>query len=230
MASELPPDPSLPENLDLINDYEDMFNLLYSDSSKSGIDIEAKDTATPSAKPMNGSHSALALALFGWQAEEGHVSGLATCTACFRRLGLWLFKPSTDSSVPSSMDRLDVVGEHREYCPWINALSQNGVSSRRSSFEGLSGWEILLRAVKTNITHKKYESEEPSRVMSEPADDAVSEAASIASSGPTKGGREDQDEKDKERWAKLRKLKQVFHIKKGKTKDRVGLNSRGFAG
>ena len=45
---------------------------------------------------------------------------MVTCTACFRRLGLWLFKKPAlqfgdeDDDDSSSMTRLNVVEEHRD--------------------------------------------------------------------------------------------------------------------
>ena len=226
MASELPPDPYLPEGLDLDNQSGNILQVFRLDLSGAS---EKTDSGEASASIDNANgviHPALSLALFGWQAEEGHISGLATCTACFRRLGLWLFKSPTDSTATSSMERLDVVAEHRDYCPWVNVLSQNGLSSRRSSLEGLAGWEILLRAVKASAIHKKYDEAETTPAAPDAVNEAASEVASVASSTPTKEDRENQDEKDKERWAKLKKLKQVFHVKKGKSKDGRGPTSK----
>lgn len=228
MASELPPEPSIPDGLNLTDVNEQLIPLLYPPPSNPQQDIPPTDTKEASNPPLN--TSALALALFGWQAEEGHISGLATCTVCFRRLGLWLFKPSSDSTTPSSMDRLDVVGEHRDYCPWVNALSQNGAASRRSSLEGLSGWEILLRAVKASTLHKKYDQEKVALAQPEAEDDVASEVVSVKSLATSKGDRADQDEKDKERWAKLKKLKQAFHVRKGKVKEVLGQKPKSAIG
>ena len=157
--------------------------------------------------------SAFLLALFGWQVEENHISGLATCNACFRRLGLWLFKSSD-----SSMDRLDVVSEHREYCPWINPLSQNG-ASRRASLDGLAGWEMLLRAVNAKATRQPLGENANSTVGREGLEESNADAVGVEDAASFVGSvAEDRekvrDERDKERWAKLKKLKQVFQVKK----------------
>lgn len=227
MTSELPPNPSIPEILVFSDIHEQILPLLHPPSTKQQTaadtdpspDLTGSPSESVSSQTLN--TSALSLALFGWQAEEGHVSGLATCTACFRRLGLWLFKASSDASTSSSMDRLDVIGEHRDYCPWINALSQNGAASRRTSLDGLAGWQVLLRAVYASKLHKNYDVEmEPAVVPSE-SDDAASEIGTVASVAVAKEDRKDQDEKDKERWAKLKKLKQVFHVRKGKGRDSI---------
>ena len=125
------------------------------------------------------------------------------------------------------MDRLDVVGEHRDYCPWINPLSQYGTGPPRTSLEGLAGWQVLLRAVQASALHKKNETEK-GQEMTPPQtpDRATSKDVSPPSLVTRKDDdRKGQDEKDKERWAKLRRLKQVFHVKRVKEKSqKVGAN------
>ena len=225
MASELPTDPSKPEGFD-ISDIEARIAPLICSSPPSAPNDGAKDAAhcssdpiagTPSSLPVN--TAALTLALFGWQAEEGHISGLATCAACFRRLGLWLFKIPQDPASQSSMNRLDVVGEHRDYCPWVNALAQTGSSSRRTSLDGLAGWQVLLRAVNSITKHERNESGMTSGVTTTELDDAASEVGSEVSFATLSRDRKYEDERDKERWAKLKRLKQIFHVKKGKRKE-----------
>lgn len=223
MASELPFNPSAPEDLDISKTLVQTASLLCSPvhPPPDGAQHILLDPFKPSNAdpPLQSNASALTLALFGWQAEEGHVSGLATCKACFRRLGLWLFKsPSTKTDSQSSMERLDVVGEHRDYCPWINSLSQNGTASRRSSLDGLAGWQVLLRAVNVSIIDRKSESGATS-VTSKDMDDVASEVASVTSLATTSRERKDEEERDKERWAKLKRLRQVFQVKRGKGKE-----------
>jgi hypothetical protein len=73
--------------------------------------------------PTSELHSpALILALFGWQNEDPGIPSLVTCSVCFRRLGLWLFRKKAVSIFDSveeeeeeaSVCRLDVIGEHRD--------------------------------------------------------------------------------------------------------------------
>lgn len=220
MASDLPPTLSLPEGMDISKITNLLTPMLSHDASNRSIpspqnseDKPTDETPTKAPAPSFNS-SALTLALFGWQAEENHISGLATCTACFRRLGLWLFKSATDSADPS-MNRLDVVGEHRDYCPWINAISQNGSADRRSSLEGLAGWEVLLRTVRASRSHRRDIS--PPKLVDDtgPVDvDGASEVGIIASPQAVAGDQASRDEKDKERWAKLKQLRQVFKVRK----------------
>ncbi len=225
MASDLPPDPSIPEDVDLSSIHKQILPFLHPPPTKPQQEANQDTRSQPTDPPRDPevsptlNHSALSLALFGWQAEEGHVLGLATCTACFRRLGLWLFKPSTDLSTSSSMDRLDVLGEHRDYCPWINPIAQNGAASRRTSLDGLAGWQVLLRAVKSSKLHEDYDAETVPVVPLRASDDPASEVTGVVALDTSKVDRKDRDEKDKERWAKLKRLKQVFHVKRAKGRD-----------
>lgn len=228
MAPDLPSNISTPQSFDITKITENMAPLLHEQPS-----TLAEDASGCPQVPEQVNLDALTLALFGWQSEADHISGLATCTACFRRLGLWLFKISSASSASSgestskastvdieaSMTRLDVIGEHRDYCPWINQHAQNGdaVSLKLSSSvaANLAGWEILLRVI-TNAQYTR--SEIGIRVAVPNLDGIVSEIGSVSSSTPRAEDRANTDEKDKERWAKLKRLKQVFHVKKGKGK------------
>lgn len=270
IASELPPDPFPPPDMDLSSISQDLIPLLHQPSSEPPSTTppnppksSANDT-TNTTPPPPLSTSALALALLGWQAEANHVIGLATCTACFRRLGLWLFKPSlsppSSSDSPEnqpSMHRLDLVSEHRDYCPWVNAQAQNGSITtsttnkspqQRTSLEGggLTGWQALLRAVNACLLHKRHTTDNvpksaaatPTLASSKNTSNnnnnnndhdgaAASEVASVAESSVTMattmtreegvlGGvdMKGRDERDRERWAKLKRLKQAFHVKR----------------
>ena len=178
------------------------------------------DAPPPYAEPQPLNMEALTLAIFGWQAEANHVVGLATCTTCFRRLGLWLFKsPSTSSDdyppEPAAMARLDVIGEHRDYCPWINSISQNGSAAPQrpvSLTKGLAGWETLLRLL-VNTQDSMRGNDNPPRPQT---DGAASEVASIASSDAIPESSRSKEDMEKERWAKLKRLKRVFNIRKRK--------------
>ena len=183
------------------------------------------------------SPSALILALFGWQADAEHISGLVTCKACFRRLGLWLFcAPAAEpSTVPSqaAMMRLDVVGEHRDYCPWINALSQSELPPATQGGIQRPGWEILHQAVENSSRPRISDSfrvpitGRDDRAVDRPisgessltmADSIDVDSSSVALS-LTAADLVSRDEKDRERWARLKKLKQAFHVKKDTRKN-----------
>ena len=247
MSSDLPSNISAPAVLDAVNN-DSITPFLYPPISSTSF-----QSPNVASSPPSFDSSALALSLFGWQAEPSLISGLVICPACFRRLGLWLFKPPDHASSPRSspispsMTRLDVIAEHRDYCPWINPASQSGTSSTtqaqaRTSLSDLAGWEILLRALKNVQSTQQRESIQPvvdspkippptsdtaadntaadtaseaTNVNDEPSDARSGIAASVLSEAETRATR---DEKDKERWAKLKKLKQVFHVKRRKDK------------
>ncbi|KAF3308433.1 hypothetical protein TWF173_001249 [Orbilia oligospora] len=137
--------------------------------------------------------NALVLALFGWSKEDNESSvEMVKCDACFRRLGLWLFvkRPSVteeEGDEFSSMSRLNVVDEHREYCPWVNPASQTGDHA---------GWEILLRILKSSIPGNLVAAPSPAR----PKTAAV-----------TPHKTEEEHRKDDEnRWKRLKSLRKSY--------------------
>ena len=165
------------------------------------------DDALP--KPIN--KQALTLALFGWRADLDHTVSVATCNACFRRLGLWLYQPYLGPDEPT-VNCLDVVDEHRDYCPWINGLSQGGSQEslkNESVAAELAGWEVLIQSLRNLHQTKMMLSSTSSDGMDGTADE-VDSLQDVVEDLVTR------DAKDKERWAKLKKLKEVFQIKRVK--------------
>jgi Rsm1-like len=212
MAGDLPSNLSAPDDLDTLRLAKQVpieFLLPYLPSSSAAESLQGSDAAL--------NHEAFVLALFGWQAETGHIAGLATCEACFRRLGLWLFKAKTPED--ASMSRLDVIGEHRDYCPWVNSLSQNGGGSSKNSNTDSSdhraGWEVLLRALKGAL-HLYSQSGNAAAPLSSPksnTSDATYEANNTTDQTEKAASMMSRDEQDKERWARLKKLKKVFEVR-----------------
>ncbi|KAL7275643.1 hypothetical protein RUND412_001403 [Rhizina undulata] len=146
--------------------------------------------------------SAAILAMFGWQNEDPSIPSLVTCSACFRRLGLWLFRKKTMSPIgddpevveEASVCRLDVVGEHRDYCPWINAFSQGKEP----------GWQTLFNVMKQS-----------------PNGGLMSSAASVYSiqeSPPREMTPAERDADDDSKLTKLKRLKSLYFGKKKKEK------------
>ena len=227
MASELPQSLSVPDSFNLQALCEQLPPTFLPSS------VETSVSETPSL-PENTNRTALTLALFGWHAETGHIDGLATCSACFRRLGLWLFKQKFNTARgeedDSVMSCLDVVGEHREYCPWVNANSQNGGSTQRSGGNPapIAGWETLLGVI-TLAEHTKKQLMPPPPTPNVPQNSS-GDPANHTSSEPERPNTQpeniaDRDAKDKERWAKLAKLKQVFNVKSRKRSKQTSLAS-----
>ena len=175
----------------------------------------------------------------------GAVPNSASCATCLRRLGLWMFKskevdPATSKIlVPAPMDHLDPVREHRFFCPWRNAAVQrNPGSGERKKVKGeaakdLAAWEVLLQTLKNdaflrNRTEKGFHTRAGSRVqVSTPSTPRASTLENRPSTPPGQvfsPDHEDEEEeeesvrkaKDKERWARLRKVKSLFDTKTGK--------------
>ncbi|KAL8866164.1 MAG: hypothetical protein Q9174_006461 [Haloplaca sp. 1 TL-2023] len=243
IAADLPSNMTPPEQLNVSKLIPYLFHILYPGSEKAAVsDHPSSPTRTTRGTVRDSSYHptvnprALTLAILGWQADaDSSISGLATCTTCFRRLGLWLYhSPATPSAgspaQPSSpvqpkspqsppptspafqtrsesiISRLDPTGEHRDYCPWVNGKSQSRDPSTASE-ESPPGWEIL----KTMIMNLRPPGGFP---ISDPAD-----GNDRSSSGSMDGARSEvqpdtksKEEKDKERWARLKKLKQVFKV------------------
>ncbi|TVY31040.1 mRNA export factor, partial [Lachnellula hyalina] len=172
---------------------------------------------------------AFTMALFGWQGYKherlGVQSGSVSCQACFRVLGLWIFKSKEINEAGEEVANpvvncLDIVKEHRDYCPWRNAASQNGQKATESSESTtLAGWEIVLRVLKNDHYLRHGNEMQAARasmpVASKPvaSDDAVSEIHSTLEEDEDAKSR---DEKDKQRWARLRRVKSLFDTKGGK--------------
>lgn len=184
---------------------------------------------------------ALALSLLGWQglnnARIGAVPNSASCHTCLRRLGLWMFKSKEvgddgEVLVPAPMDFLDPAREHRFFCPWSNPEAQKQGHSQSRPERDLPGWRLLVQAL-VNEAHLRsvYEGRSPARQQTQRSAAAPSTpqrpgtAASIntptgtPASALTHGtehadeDEKDRDVKDKERWARLKRVKSLFDTK-----------------
>ena len=98
----------------------------------------------------------------------------------------------------------------------MNILSQNG-GSRRTSLDGLSGWEVLARAVRNAAAARRRDdvqgegregrSERDGNADEEAGNDDVrSEVVSLTA--------EEEKAKDEEQKRRLRRLKAVFSVKR----------------
>jgi hypothetical protein len=115
------------------------------------------------------------------------------------------------------MPYLDLVEHHKRYCPWINGHAQsagmpwNGGGPDQG--RELAGWKFLGK----HIENVKLEREREGEVGS-------------SKKPATPLGKEEREVKDKERWAKLKRLKQAFKVKRvkkgGAGKENVVLVSR----
>lgn len=163
---------------------------------------------------------AFQMALFGWEGHKherlGNQLSSVSCQACFRVLGLWLFKSKEVNDAGEEVERaklnsLDVIFEHRAYCPWRNADSQNGVNTK-SDIITLPGWEIMLRVLK-NDHYLRSSNEYPAKSKPTITETDLSDPFSNMEDEDARSIRE---EKEKERWARLKRVKSLFDVKGGK--------------
>ena len=97
----------------------------------------------------------LRLAVCGWQRK---VDDVIECRHCFRSLGLWLYRGDEPT-----MDKLDAVESHLEYCPWrlpdaqdteITISMQEG--EERAQRKGkVSGYVLVCQAIAKDNTKKR---------------------------------------------------------------------------
>jgi hypothetical protein len=173
----------------------------------------------------------------------GAVPNTASCHSCLRRLGLWMFKSKEVADdgtvlVPAPMDHLDPVREHRFFCPWRNPAAQrnpgrDAAGSRRntatSADADLAGWELTCLVIKNDAYLRSVEAKRKSGIFrlsrpttpaAAPAENATPSALGtpLAVFGPDglavgDADAEDEKVKDKERWARLRRVKSLFDTK-----------------
>lgn len=159
--------------------------------------------------------TALMLALAGWQEHVhprlGQQMGSVSCQACYRILGLWLFKSkelNNDGEVvkEAAMNCLDVVKEHRDYCPWRDPSSQNGSRVATPDNPLLAGWEVVLRTLRNYyyLRHGGHAELDRARTGTTLADD----------NDDDDNDKSVREARDKERWARLRRVKSLFDPKK----------------
>jgi hypothetical protein len=188
----------------------------------------------------------------------GPVPNSASCSTCLRRLGLWMFKskeidPETrEILVPAPMDHLDPVREHRFFCPWRNPEAQRNPGSRTAE-PSKAAWEVLALTIRNAAylrgdTPKKDKASAHSRSRStivpgtlgtRPKSHAPTSSESAIEPpnlvlGPDMEDNEEADEKardakDKERWARLRRVKSLFNTKNGRNRLSKSMSRPGTA-
>ncbi|KAJ5776355.1 uncharacterized protein N7511_001366 [Penicillium nucicola] len=180
------------------------------DQAPNNGDQESSETTlSPADTPRSVNRAALALALFGWDTASDGAAGLVGCSACFRRLGLWMYKPKDNGDV-TVYTSLDVANEHMDYCPWINKVAQSGTGRPNEKVERLrAGWEFVAEAVKVKNRRrmrfvKSSESLRPATPVEEyPLEDEDPEAKKKA---------------DSEWWTKIQRVRQILKSRTPKPK------------
>lgn len=96
------------------------------------------------------------LAICGWHYKEGDV---VECKSCFRSLGLWLYH-GPDPTV----EHLDPVDSHLEYCPWRSPEAQDteyvlpSEPHMQAKKVKLPGWALVYHAMKKRALKSRGDS------------------------------------------------------------------------
>ncbi|CAG7941706.1 unnamed protein product [Penicillium salamii] len=171
--------------------------------------------STPSAQPVQPksqpvNRAALALALFGWDAASDGAAGLVGCSACFRRLGLWMYKPKDNGDV-TVYTSLNVADEHMDYCPWIDRSAQSGTGrASEKAAELRAGWQLVAEAVKVKNRRRL-------RAMAS-TDTLNADASRLQEPEQEEENPDAKKKADREWWAKIRRVRQVLTTKSPKRK------------
>ncbi|KAJ5346653.1 hypothetical protein N7541_009135 [Penicillium brevicompactum] len=175
-------------------------------------DIQGSSHSTHStqSKLQSANRTALALALLGWDATSDGAAGLVGCSACFRRLGLWMYKPKDNGDV-TVYTSLNVADEHMDYCPWIDKSAQSGTGRANEKISELrAGWQLVAEAVK--VKHRRT-----LRTMAS-TDTLNAETATPSAAAEEEDNPEAKKKAEREWWAKIRRVRQVLTTKSPKRK------------
>ncbi|CRK38301.1 hypothetical protein BN1708_016622, partial [Verticillium longisporum] len=151
--------------------------------------------------------------------------------------------PNNEVLVPAPMDHLDPAREHRFFCPWKNPQTQRWNSTKPPSEKDLPAWTILTQVIKNDAylrgalddrpksrarpsTAKHNSDKDDNGLPSTPgrpsmATTTIGDRGGVSFDTPSlaaqDGDEEDEekvrDKKDKERWARLRRVKSLFETK-----------------
>jgi hypothetical protein len=188
----------LPEQLSI----EEIISLLPPEFSETA---KGNSSQQPDLSEKQIDYRSFVFAFFGWDVVKDGSSGLLECRACFRRLGLWLYKPKEEGKEPV-YDKLPVHTEHMDYCPWINETAQSATGTAADKPEGLlSGWQILAQGIRTKHRRRVKATITPREAT--PVDSDTLSLESTATDEAT------QRAKDREWWSKLRRVREALHVK-----------------
>ncbi|KAL5598626.1 hypothetical protein BROUX41_003450 [Berkeleyomyces rouxiae] len=149
-------------------------------------------------------------------------------------------------TVPAPMDHLDPAREHRFFCPWKNPQTQRLATARSKPSADLMAWKALVQSIrneaylrerlndnpKSKMHRMRSRSELPSTPIkgssamhpTTPGSAATASASLALTPGTvgtptgTEGDDSARDTKDKERWARLRRVKSLFETKSSRKK------------
>lgn len=145
----------------------------------------------------------LKLAVCGWQYKDDDV---VECKHCFRSLGLWLYRGENPT-----VEHLDAVESHLEYCPWRSAgaqdtelmIHQDGAEHGGKKLR-LPGWALVHHAIKKQSLRKhRRDGQYPIRASLTDDDGSVREQLSP----------EQREKKMKDLMRRIKEIKKPFNVK-----------------
>ena len=131
----------------------------------------------------------LRLAMCGWRFSPTRAD-VAECRACFRSLGLWLYRGEQPI-----VGRLDAVESHLEYCPWRSPEAQRT--------------EIALEGKKRMVPASIL----VARAIREAADNSVVDGIREKQEVPVELGEKERENKVRELLRRVKELKKPFNVK-----------------
>lgn len=150
--------------------------------------------------------NALRLAVCGWHRKSDDV---IECRHCFRSLGLWLYRGATPT-----IEQLDGVDNHLEYCPWRSAEAQDTEialpkqkqdQESASSKERVSGWMLVYLAIVRDQTRKRAHESTVTSVLSE--------TDASTGSGGSDATPEQREKKMRDLLNRIKEIKKPFNVK-----------------
>ncbi|KAL9555979.1 hypothetical protein MBANPS3_002093 [Mucor bainieri] len=119
-SSASAPAPSQDENELIPPLQHPLDNLTYSRVCALGVNFQQKRQAIGEPMDKNAVYDAYLLSLFGWRLLSDMVPGIQ-CDLCCSKRGFHQIKQG---------EKLDVLKEHKEYCPWVNPETADAYSPK----------------------------------------------------------------------------------------------------
>jgi hypothetical protein len=141
-------------------------------------------------EPAEMHQDALRLAMCGWQASPGR-EDVAECRACFRSLGLWLYRGEQPI-----VEKLDAVDSHLEYCPWRSGSAQRTEIELEGTKRMVPAWMLVARTIK-EMVHRP----------------AIDGAAEKKQEEPEERTEKERETKVKELLRRVKDLRKPFNVK-----------------
>ncbi|KAK5081019.1 hypothetical protein LTR05_008336 [Lithohypha guttulata] len=149
-----------------------------------------------------GDKNPLKLAMCGWQYKEPDV---IECKHCLRSLGLWLYRGTSPT-----VENLDAVDSHLDYCPWRSAEAQDteivlpANGSNISKKIKLPGWALVYHAFLKQTVKRRSGGDAESWSTAQPDDDHALREQQTP---------EQRERRMKDLMRRIKEIKKPFNVK-----------------